>query len=166
MPQRTLFLLLGASFLLVSALLIWQNQAGLYTQDVIINGTAVPPVPRLDSDLVSRGKDLYMLKCAACHGTGLEGAPNWKVRLSDGNFPAPPHDDSGHTWHHPDFLLIQIMKDGGASLYEGAMPSFEETLSDADMHAILEFLKSHWNRESREYQWWITNIYPTTIPGP
>lgn len=167
MPPRILFFLFVVAFLTAAGFLFWQDQyAGLYTDPVVINGTAVPPVPRLDAALIKRGQDIYLENCAGCHGAGLEGAAEWKTRLPDGNFPPPPHDDSGHTWHHPDFILLQIMVDGGRSMYEGAMPAFGEQLGDEDRRAILEFLKSRWNRASREYQWWLSNTYPTPTPEP
>jgi len=52
---------------------------------VVINSTAVPPVPTPDPDRVARGAVLYAQHCAACHGANLEGAPDWKKRLLDGS---------------------------------------------------------------------------------
>jgi len=64
---------------------------------VVINGTAVPPVPTLDSDRVAQGKVLYEQTCASCHSANLEGMPDWKKTLPDGSLPPPPHDSTGHT---------------------------------------------------------------------
>jgi hypothetical protein len=55
-----------------------------------------------DSKLVERGKIVYEEQCANCHGEHLEGEPNWQRRKPNGELPAPPHDASGHTWHHSD----------------------------------------------------------------
>ena len=30
--------------------------------------------------------------------------------LARWQFPAPPHDASGHTWHHPDAMLFKVTK--------------------------------------------------------
>lgn len=104
--------------------------------------------PALTKDLVSFGKVIYRKNCADCHGANLEGQPNWKERSDTGVLPAPPHDESGHTWHHPDSLLFQITKLGGqASMPEGmtsGMPGFEDTLSDAKIWAVLSYIKSTW----------------------
>lgn len=152
--------------LAVAAVVLWllqgQRQAAA---PVVFNGTPAPPLPALDRRAVSQGEPLYLQYCAACHGADLRGAPDWKTTLPDGSLPPPPHDDSGHTWHHPDFLLMQIVAEGGRS-YGGVMPGFEAQLTQSEMAAILEFIKSRWDRESRAYQWWITNIYPTPTPGP
>lgn len=147
--------------------LIWQFQGVRASQTpLVINGTAVPPLATLDNAQVSQGETLYQQSCAVCHGQNLEGAPDWKKPLADGSLPPPPHDDSGHTWHHPDFLLLQIISQGGKPLYDGVMPGFGDRLTPEEMAAILAYLKSHWDRASREYQWWITNTYPTPTPIP
>ncbi|MCW5719495.1 MAG: cytochrome c, partial [Bauldia sp.] len=52
------------------------------------------------------GQTLYLANCASCHGVDLEGQPNWQTPLADGRFPAPPHDETGHTWHHSDAQLF------------------------------------------------------------
>jgi mono/diheme cytochrome c family protein len=123
---------------------------------VVINNTAVAPLPTLGVQNVESGSVLFAQYCAACHGAELQGAANWKVRLSNGSLPPPPHDDSGHTWHHPDPVLLSIVTNGGDPAYNGVMPGFAETLTDDQMAAILDFIKSQWSREHREYPWWMT----------
>jgi mono/diheme cytochrome c family protein len=107
-----------------------------------------------DAQLVAIGRKVYMAQCAACHGQRLEGQPNWRERGADGRLPAPPHDASGHTWHHPDDVLFRITKYGvvkAANLknYESAMPAFEERLSDEEIVAVLSWIKSQWPPEIR-----------------
>jgi mono/diheme cytochrome c family protein len=123
---------------------------------VIINGTAVPPVPTLNPGWVAEGAKVYAQECGSCHGSELEGAPDWKQPLPDGSFPPPPHDSSGHTWHHPDSVLIAIITDGGDPAFNSKMPAFEDRLSDAQRRAVLEFIKSSWGQAEREFQWWMT----------
>jgi mono/diheme cytochrome c family protein len=133
-------------------LLVRQPWAG---RPVVINGVAAPPLPVLDKAKIAKGETGYAQYCAGCHGSNLEGAPNWQRPRSDGTFPPPPHDDSGHTWHHPDSFIIRYTAEGGAS-YNGTMPGFSNQLTDDDMDDILEFIKSGWSKESREFQWWVT----------
>ena len=123
---------------------------------VVINNTAVPPLPTLDPQRVADGAALYAQSCAACHGAELQGGADWKVRLPNGALPPPPHDDAGHTWHHPDPVLLSIIANGGDPAYNGVMPGFAVTLTPDQMAAILDFIKSRWSREHREYQWWMT----------
>lgn len=105
---------------------------------------------------VGVGKIVYERACASCHGANLEGQPDWRTRLPSGQFPAPPHDDSGHTWHHPDAMLFDITKRGGQSVASGqfksAMPAFGDTLTDAEMWAVLAYIKSRWSAPVRERQ--------------
>lgn len=102
-----------------------------------------------DVQVTVLGRRVYAAHCAACHGAKLEGQPNWRARGSDGRLPAPPHDASGHTWHHPDEVLFRITKLGVAKAanlknYESAMPVYEGTLSDEEIVAALSWIKSQW----------------------
>ena len=63
-------------------------------------------------DIVELGKSVYVQNCASCHGVKLEGQKDWMSRLPDGLMPAPPHDETGHTWHHSDKYLFMITKYG------------------------------------------------------
>lgn len=106
-----------------------------------------------DSAKVALGAKVYAQHCAACHGARLEGQPNWRGRGPDGRLPAPPHDESGHTWHHPDRMLFAITKSGlvppyAPKGYESDMPAFGGKLSDEEIWTVLAYIKSHW--KSRE----------------
>ena len=100
------------------------------------------------------GGQIYQASCASCHGANGEGEPNWKTPKPNGVYPAPPHDATGHTWHHGDGLLYQIVRDGGASLdlpgFKSGMPAFRDTLSDAEIRVVLEYLRSLWPEEARQ----------------
>ncbi|MBT9597356.1 MAG: cytochrome c [Vitreoscilla sp.] len=107
-----------------------------------------------DAQLLVLGQKVYAAQCAACHGPRLEGQPNWRERGADGRLPAPPHDASGHTWHHPDEELFRITKHGVAKAanlknYESAMPAYEDRLSDEEIVAVLSWIKSTWPPEIR-----------------
>jgi mono/diheme cytochrome c family protein len=110
----------------------------------------------LDAAAVLLGTTVYSASCAGCHGVSAEGQPNWRERRSDGTLPAPPHDASGHTWHHADGLLYRIIRDGGAQFAgpttPSAMPAFGEQLSDSEIRAVLAYLKSLWGGEERSFQ--------------
>ncbi|CAD0184666.1 hypothetical protein RUESEDTHA_01548 [Ruegeria sp. THAF57] len=108
-----------------------------------------------NAKLVALGQDIYADQCATCHGENLEGQPNWRVRGEDGLLPAPPHDATGHTWHHDDETLFKLTKFGLAGLMENApatgMPVYEGVLSDDEIIAVLSFIKSTWPDDLREY---------------
>jgi mono/diheme cytochrome c family protein len=100
-------------------------------------------------DVVGLGAEVYAQHCASCHGARLEGQANWRERLPNGRLPAPPHDESGHTWHHADHVLFAITKNGlvppyAPDGYESDMPAFGGRLTDDEIWAVLAYLKSHW----------------------
>ncbi|WP_066340843.1 c-type cytochrome [Azohydromonas lata] len=117
-----------------------------------------PHAPLLRPDdrlLVGKGERIYQVRCAACHGANLEGQADWREPDVNGLMPAPPHDESGHTWHHPDEQLFKLTKLGiakaaGLKDYKTAMPAFEGVLSDEDIVAVLSFIKSRWPASVRE----------------
>ncbi|MDP2697739.1 cytochrome c [Thalassospira sp.] len=106
-----------------------------------------------DTSLVAMGKKIYEENCASCHGVRLEGEPDWQQRRPDGLLPAPPHDVSGHTWHHPDEVLFSLTKYGPAQIvgqgYQSAMPGYQDILDDRQIIAVLSYIKSRWPREIR-----------------
>jgi len=108
-----------------------------------------------DPALVARGKIVYDQHCASCHGAKLEGQPDWRKRLPNGRVPAPPHDPTGHTWHHSDKQLFDLTKIGPAGLlpgYQSDMPGFNDILGDADIWAVLSYIESTWPPEIRVRQ--------------
>ena len=96
----------------------------------------------------ARGHAVYVQHCARCHGVDLEGEANWRRRKPNGRLPAPPHDGTGHTWHHSDDALFRVTKFGSSAVaggtYESDMPGFEKVLSDDDIWAVIAFIKSRW----------------------
>lgn len=142
--------LAGATFVaaLGTAVYLWwpagQVEAGVLRPD--------------DAQTVRLGEGLYRDYCAVCHGANLEGeTPDWQTRDDDGYLPGPPHDETGHTWHHPDQLLFDITKYGVAEAanlpdYSTRMPAFGDVLDDEEILAILSFIKSHWPEHIRQYQ--------------
>lgn len=138
--------------LIVGGLLLGGSYVALESLRVL--ETSGPPAP--DPARLATGLALYGEHCAACHGAELEGQANWRQRDSDGLLPAPPHDETGHTWHHPDQQLFEITKLGTAALigpdYLTAMGPFGEVLSDDEIWAVLAYIKSRWPEKLRARQ--------------
>ena len=96
-----------------------------------------------DNEQVKRGRVIYAASCQVCHGNAVTGE-----NALDG---APTHGPDGHTWHHADGQLAGIIL--GQLIYpDRTMPSFEETLSEDDVTAILTFFKTNWLSEQLEFQ--------------
>ena len=105
------------------------------------------------------GAQVYGARCASCHGGRGEGAPNWRSWGPDGRLPPPPHDSTGHTWHHADGLLYRIVVSGtagavGDSLHASryGMPAFGTLLTPREVHAVLAYIKGGWSSQQRRRQ--------------
>ena len=107
-------------------------------------------LPYTDATAIKSGQAIYQAQCAACHGADLEGERNWRDRDAEGYLPAPPHDETGHTWHHPDIQLFMITKHGTEALvgngYKSNMMGFGDILSDQEILEVLAYIKSTWPR--------------------
>ena len=103
---------------------------------------------------IASGQLIYAANCASCHGANLEGQPDWKSRKANGRMPAPPHDDTGHTWHHSDDILFGITKIGvtppyAPSGYQSDMSGFGGKLTDQQIWDALAYIKSRWSPRAR-----------------
>jgi mono/diheme cytochrome c family protein len=101
---------------------------------------------------LTQGEAIYKAECAACHGAKGEGQPDWRTRRADGKLPAPPHDASGHTWHHPMEQLFAIVKFGmvppnAPEGYLSDMPAYGAKLNDSQIRAVLAYIESTWPPE-------------------
>ena len=111
-------------------------------------------LPYEDAERVAEGRVLYAESCASCHGTDLEGQPDWRSPDAEGYLPAPPHDETGHTWHHPDALLLRIVTEGTEAVvggdYRSNMIGYVEILTEDEILNVLAYIKSTWPDEIRE----------------
>ena len=94
-----------------------------------------------DAVYVKMGKKVYVEQCASCHGINLEGQDGWRNTKVDGMRLAPPHDKSGHTWHHADEVLFNLTKYGFKAMisedYEVNMPVYNGIIKDHEIVAVL-----------------------------
>ena len=105
------------------------------------------PITRDSTLMIARGKIIYESNCVSCHQVNLVGAENWKGLDEDGHRKAPPLNGTGHTWHHDDASLHNIIKYGLAKIvksYDGKMLGFEDNLKDQDIDSVLAYIKSFW----------------------
>lgn len=138
----------GAAAGALAALAVWAG-SGDEPPSLTVMGETVGPAT------IELGREVYAESCASCHGADLEGQPDWRRRLDNGRMPAPPHDETGHTWHHADGQLFTITKHGVGAVvpgYESDMPAFEGILSDEEITAVLAYIKSTWPERERGFQ--------------
>lgn len=148
MNTRTVAIAIAVLAALAAAAAVW-IRGGLFAP-----GAGDHTLRPDDAGILATGQVLYSRHCGACHGDQLQGQPDWRTRGVDGRLPAPPHDASGHTWHHPDELLFRITKFGVASVagqkdYVSAMPAYEGVLNDDEIVAVLSWIKAQWPADIR-----------------
>ena len=97
--------------------------------------------PASDADIAT-GAELYAINCQVCHGD-LRGP---------GGSGAPPHNQYGHTWHHPDAQLKDWVINGKLGLGINKMPSFKNMLTEPEVDAVLSYIKTSWTEDQRETQ--------------
>ncbi len=132
--------------MLIGAALYISSAVGQETDRTVLRDT--------DGATIVLGADVYEANCATCHGADLEGQANWRSPGEDGRLPAPPHDETGHTWHHDGDTLFRLTKYGTGALignpdYASNMPIYEGVLSDEEIIAVLSYIKSTWPEEIR-----------------
>ena len=74
--------------------------------------------------------------------------------------PPPPHNETGHTWHHDNQYLFDYTKLGGKALFEArglpetesGMPGSAEDLTDDAIWDILAYIRSTWSDRIRRIQ--------------
>lgn len=113
-------------------------------------------VSNSSSGEIKEGRNTYEQYCAACHGRQGEGAADWKKRNDKGEMPAPPHDETGHTWRHSDAMLFKMIAEGWRHPFNKSdrltMPAFKDSLTDQEIKAVIEYLRTLWTEEQRLYQ--------------
>ena len=104
-----------------------------------------------DPEVIATGQTLYAANCAGCHG--MPDGPAAQTVSVSGKAP-PLHDESGHTWQHPDYALFRLVRDGIAvanclPVNPELMPKFKGVVSDTELVAILSYIKSTWPESVR-----------------
>lgn len=98
------------------------------------------PIPQ-DQELVTQGIGLYTNNCAHCHGTGTQSPLTQNT---------PSHGPDGHTWHHPDQMLVSWILDGVPAGV--TMPRFRGQLTEQEVRAVVAYIKTFWTDTQRQQQ--------------
>lgn len=95
-------------------------------------------------DLQDDGANVYASRCVACHQADGRGIPAVFPPLAENEW---VNEEKGR--------LIRIVLQGmtgetvvGGVKYNGAMPPWGGTLSDAEIAAVLTFIRSNWGNEA------------------
>lgn len=85
-----------------------------------------------------RAERVYYGLCATCHGA--DGRGSWRAAL----FLIRPGDltSAARMRDHSDRYLFDVIKHGGAPIGRPGMPAFGYQLSDADVEALVRYLRT------------------------
>lgn len=145
---------IGAYMLLITAVdpaaVRWARQHSSGESQIQILDT-----PFNDTQL-AEGQTIYLQYCSACHGVEGQGQfPDAPFEPdSTGRIGAPPHNETGHSWHHSDVVLIRYVTEGGfsdpARFY--VMPPFGTILTEEQILVVIAHIKTLWTDEQRGMQ--------------
>ncbi len=113
------------------------------------------PIEEEETDPLAIGEVVYADNCAVCHGANLEGGVVDGVEM-------PSHLDDGHTWHHSDEYLLAVIGNGGR--IPGQMPAYKDILTQDEMVAVLDYIKSFWSEGVAAQQARLNEPEPTAVP--
>lgn len=138
----------------------WRSVLGVVATAIALVLPAVPARAFFhDAPDIDAGRAIYAARCASCHGANLEGQPDWQSAKEDGTYPAPPHDETGHTWHHGDAMLKDYIRRGGQAVlddmgvaFTSGMPGFGNELTEDGIDAVLAYIRSTWPDRIRAAQ--------------
>ena len=151
--NKSLFLIIIPSIILILGMVFYFAEEKVAEAAITLNPD--------NKETILLGKSVYVQNCASCHGIKLEGQKDWMSRLPDGLMPAPPHDETGHTWHHSDKYLFMITKYGIEDIigqkYPNNMPAYKNILSDKEIISVLSYIKSTWPNKVKKIHDQINN---------
>jgi len=86
------------------------------------------------ADPVAHGKQVYMARCALCHGPEGKGDGPAAAGLN----PKPRnHTDGAYMKSRTDDQLLQVIRNG-----KGGMPAWGSVLSDQEIHDVLKYVRT------------------------
>ncbi|HEY5602599.1 MAG TPA: cytochrome c [Gammaproteobacteria bacterium] len=107
------------------------------------SSTGLMPPRIYDAQQLALGKQLFGEHCAGCHGDNAQGAAHWQQPNSDGTYPPPPLDGSGHAWHHSTGTLFEVISNGSQP-GRGNMPAWKDRLNEEQIIAVIVWFQSLW----------------------
>lgn len=88
------------------------------------------------------GKDNFIANCSPCHGETGKGDGALADTLGEGIKPRNL-SDANLLSARTDEFLFKVIKSGGAAVgFADAMPSWQETFTDAEIKQIIQYIRS------------------------
>jgi mono/diheme cytochrome c family protein len=150
-PSRGLFSDARSKFLLVASLVAIGATAVVMLVERRAASVATEARPDRPAQ-VALGRTIYRQGCAYCHGSEREGHEEWRPDTPVSSGLAPPLDERSPAVERPDRDMFEIVKFGGQPFLRvgqrSQMPAFEFNLTDAQIWAVIAYLKYRWPSEA------------------
>ncbi len=104
---------------------------------------------------LAQGERIFHTHCSSCHGWNGEGQAGWQKPGLNGALLPPPLDDSGRTARLNSKQIVAFIRHGSPD-GRGAMPAWENKLSEEEIDDVTLWITSLWS--DRVYLEWQTNI--------
>ena len=96
----------------------------------------VNPLPQ-NADVLARGKEVFRVNCAMCHGPQAQGNGTVGNFLVEGGYIRPPNLTAPATTNKTDGEIFSIVTNGIV-----VMPQFKNLLSENDRWSVIEYLRT------------------------
>lgn len=169
-------LLLTCLVLIISACSSGMPSSNTNPAAEAISVEAIPTIDPADTRMATAQYN-YNRNCAHCHGYGGEGQhPNTIDRVVNAGYhTVPAHNDSGHTWQHPDQLIFETIKYGvqaptnfypmGAFGVDVDSPDAAMMgLTDEEIFAVIDYIRLWWTDDQRRWQAQLTDQFAENHP--
>jgi mono/diheme cytochrome c family protein len=103
-----------------------------------------PIPPASSSEALAAGAHLAQQHCVRCHAEGNRDGQAAPLDLTGQAW-------TGHAWHHPDSVLVQMIADG-IDRPTGVMPPFGSILRPDEIRTLIAFIKTFWTPEQLQLQ--------------
>jgi S-disulfanyl-L-cysteine oxidoreductase SoxD len=118
--------------------------ASLLAQQAAMAPPQAPIPPASSPEALAAGARLAQQYCTRCHAEGITDGPASQLDLTNQAW-------TGHAWHHPDSVLVQMIADG-VSRTAGVMPPFGSVLRSDEIRTLIAFIKTFWTPDQRQFQ--------------
>lgn len=139
-----------SKFILIAALVAIGLTAGVMLIERRLASTATDA--RADRPAqVALGRTLYRQQCSYCHGTDREGHEDWRPTTPIASGLSPALDERSPIVDRSDRQIFEWIKYGGQPFLPSGtrsqMPAFEFNLTEAQIWAVVAYLKNRWPDE-------------------
>jgi ubiquinol-cytochrome c reductase cytochrome b subunit len=141
MGITALSVIAAVGFSIFSQIAIMQEEADA---GPIVKTPQSTPASTASVDRSDKGASIYAANCSSCHGAAGQGVPGAFPPLAKNSYVT---GDPKHVVHTVLYGLSQPIEVNGQK-FSGQMPPWKGTLSNADVAAVISYIRSSWGNSA------------------